>query len=198
MTSPGFAPSGLPINDADKTRAKVLVQEAYVAGVLSKDEFDARIDRIAAATGRLDLDAAVRGLRPAPMPAAPMLPATYAWASTSLEPRRNTGVGAFAHFSVFLGWIFGPLVTYAFAERGSFGRREAAKAFNWQLTSLVIFSLLGFVSGALHLSDAVMPLVSLVWFVLTIVGGVKAAQGIDWNNPVMRFVPFKVIDERRA
>ena len=107
-------------------------------------------------------------------------------------------MAAFAHFSVFFLWIFGPLLSYAAAAPGSLARREAAKAFNWQFFSFIALIGGGIANGVLgDRLDWAMGVAGLLWFVLTIVGGIRAAQGENWRNPVMRVVPWEVLRERR-
>ena len=190
MSNAGFPVPLLRVSDADRQRAEQWLKEAYVSGRLDEGEFDDRLGRVLTAQTRSDLTVACRGL-PA-MPAAAYLPRPVVTAN------QGTGLAAFAHFSVFFLWIVGPLLSYAVAAPGSLARREAAKAFNWQFVSFVGLVGAGIVNGLM--GDALgwaMGVAGLLWFVLTVVGGIRAAQGEDWRNPVMRLIPWEVLRERR-
>ena len=107
-------------------------------------------------------------------------------------------MAAFAHFSAFLLWLFGPALVYALSTPGTYARREAAKAFNFQLIALVAFVVVGMLGGitGLDIFGWLMPFMGLGWLVLTIVGGAKALQGENWKNPVRRVVPLQVLSEK--
>ena len=81
---------------------------------------------------------------------------------------------------------------------GTYARREAAKAFNFQLIALVAFVVVGMLGGitGLDIFGWLMPFMGLGWLILTIVGGAKALQGENWKNPVRRVVPLQVLSEK--
>ena len=117
------------------------------------------------------------------------------------EVRQQAGRGAagFAHFSVFLLWLLGPLLVFGLSAPGTYARREAAKAFNFQLLSFFAAGRDSFIVSAIFPGDAfepVMGFMALGWFVLTIVGGAKALQGEDWRNPVTRALKLQVLSEK--
>ena len=88
---------------------------------------------------------------------------------------------------------------YAASSQGSYSRREAAKAFNFQdLIATVVFVLVGILGGIteLDLFGALMPLIGLSWLVLTIIGGAKALQGENWRNPVKSVIKLEVLSEK--
>jgi uncharacterized Tic20 family protein len=123
---------------------------------------------------------------------------------TSYDPypvrqQEGSAGGALAHFSGFLPlMVLGPGIGYAVSSPGSVARRESAKAFNFQLVSLLGL-IIGGTLGAITdwgIFDFVLGLGAIAWVVLTIVGGVKAAQGADWQNPVTKVVKLKVLPEK--
>ena len=116
------------------------------------------------------------------------------------EVRQQAGRGAagFAHFSVFLLWLLGPLIVFGLSAPGSYARREAAKAFNFQLTSFLLLVAAGMVTSIFPGDgfDPVLGLMCLGWFLLTVVGGAKALQGDDFRNPVTRALKMQVLSEK--
>jgi uncharacterized Tic20 family protein len=116
------------------------------------------------------------------------------------EVRQQAGHGAagFAHLSVFVLWLLGPLLVFGLSAPGSYARREAAKAFNFQLLSFLLV-IAGAIASAIFPGDGfdpVMGLMAVGWFVLTIVGGAKALQGENWRNPVKSVLKLEVLSEK--
>lgn len=102
-----------------------------------------------------------------------------------------------AHVSPFFTFLLGPALVRAIAPAGSFAKREAAKAFNFQLIAFIAAVVAGVVvDGILHVGDGLMALGFLAWFVMTIVGAVHAFKGEPWDNPVMKVVPWRPMDEK--
>ena len=76
------------------------------------------------------------------------------------KERAGRGVAAFAHFSAFCCGSSAQLWFYALSTPGTYARREAAKAFNFQLIALVAFVVSACLGGHhwtryLRLADAV-------------------------------------------
>ena len=94
--------------------------------------------------------------------------------------------------------MLGPGLVYAASTQGTYARREAAKAFNFQLIATVAFVLVGILGGIteLDLFGILMPLIGLSWLVLTVIGGAKALQGENWRNPVKSVVKLEVLKEK--
>jgi uncharacterized Tic20 family protein len=115
------------------------------------------------------------------------------------ELRQGAGRGAagFAHLSVFFFWIFGPGLVFALSPAGSYARREAAKAFNFQVVSAISLAVVAIVSAVanVNLIGWMFPLMALSWLILTVVGGAKALQGEDWRNPVKSVLRLQVLPE---
>lgn len=177
----------LPVTVPDRDRAEDALKEAYADGRIGEAELDRRLGQVMTAASRRDLNAAFYGIVPS-RPFGTALPA-------AVRPR-GTGMAALAHFSVFFTWIFGPLLCWAVASPGSFARREAAKAFNFQVIATVLLVLTGIVGGIVlpAVIDTVMGLGFVAWLVLTVVGGARAASGVNWTNPVSRVVRWEVLD----
>ena len=130
------------VTSEQRNRAEKWLQEAYADGRIGEDEFDRRIDQVISAATRRDLDEAFVGLGQATVPPI-AFGADGADGSdegpTRTKVRADTGrrVAALAHLSPLFSWLLGPLLVFALTEPGSYPRREAAKAFNFQLTSTV-------------------------------------------------------------
>ncbi len=95
-------------------------------------------------------------------------------------------------------WLLGPVLVFALTQPGSYPRREAAKAFNFQLISAVAFIGTIIVAAITELAvfEWMLPLMFVGWFILTIVGGAKALQGEDWKNPVKHVIKLEALSER--
>lgn len=192
MSSYDHPSLALPVTDAERDRAEHLLKEAYVDGRLDMADFDRRVGQVMVAGTRRDLNASLAGLQ---QPARPALAPYSAYTPVPARPV-GTGAAAAAHFLPFVAWIFGPLAIWALSAPASYARREAAKAFNWQFTSTILLLIAGII-GSIVDGVVVNQLVGLAWIgwvVLTIVGGAKAAQGANWNNPVNRVVRWNVLD----
>jgi uncharacterized protein len=98
-----------------------------------------------------------------------------------------------AHLSAYLGFVgvpvIGPLVVFLiFGNRSQFVRHHSADALNFNITmfiAAVVSALLIFVVVGL----ALLPIVALSWFILTIVAAVAANRGELYRYPLtLRFV----------
>ena len=76
-------------------------------------------------------------------------------------------------------WIVVPAIIYGSAPRNSLTRREAAKAFNFQLVAGFGFMTVAIVLGGILGFGAPVALAWLAWLGLTVFGGIKAATGED-------------------
>lgn len=181
---------GLHVTPEQRERAEHWLAQAYAEGRISEEEFDARIDQVLSAQSRRDLNAAFYGL--VPVPAAPA-------ASTAIVPRQGSHLAAaLAHFSALFTWLIGPGLFYLLAPSDTDTKREAAKAFNFQLVATLAFIAVGIVAAVIP-GDGFNPILGLMWvgwLVLTIVGGIKAARGDGWHNPVTRVAKLKVLPEK--
>lgn len=204
-TVPGFEhPSlSLPVSDLERQRAESALMDAYADGRLSEEDFERRIGLAIAARTRRELNESFLGLVEPP-PAAQSLsrgpsygsaPATRSGQSEVDGAGRATA--AVAHFLPLVSSALGPGLIFAISQPGTFARREAAKAFNFQLISLVSLLVAGMSSWILP--DAMVGLLFSVaflgWLIGTITGGAKAASGEDWTNPVRKVIPWQVLPE---
>jgi uncharacterized membrane protein len=183
-----------------RDRAESWLKEAYADGRISEDEFDRRIGQVISSVTRKELNEAFYGLVQVPTTsrALGVHPAYQPLVRPETRQQAGRGVAAFAHFSVFFVWLFGPGLVFALSTPGTYARREAAKAFNFQLISTVAFIAAGIISAITN-SDIIgglFGLMGLGWLVLTIVGGAKALQGEDWRNPVKNVVKLEVLSEK--
>lgn len=188
----------LPVTDVQRERAEQWLQEAYADNRISEDEFDQRIGQVIGASTRRDLNAAFLGLVHVPVPSQALGVHPAYQPMPHRTESANRGTGAVAHFSALFTSFVGPGIIYALAERGSYGRKEAAKAFNFQVISVVALFVAGIVSSLMpnSIDGIFFPLISIAWLLFTVVGGAKAAQGEDWTNPVRKVVRLEILKEK--
>ncbi len=203
MTQDFFAPVD-SVSKQDRDGAERRLREAYGLGRMDAAEFEARMSRVITAERLEELAAAVDG----PLPITGSGPSygyrgyepSGAVSGEVLPVRpgadRSNVTAAVAHLSAFLFWLFGPLVVWAISPAGSYAKREAAKAFNWQLVA----SAVGLAASAVGWilpgdGNPVARIWMIVWVILTILGAVGAARGKDWRNPVRALVPWEVLSE---
>lgn len=199
-----------PVTAEQRDRAAQHLQTAYAEGRISEEEFDRRIGQVLSAANRKELNDAFYGLvevptfsQPGPQPgAAYPSPAYHGYGSGyGYQPAvRNEGTagGALAHFSGLFVSILGPGIGYAVSKPGSPARKESAKAFNFQMVSL-LFVIVGGTLSAITDSGLIhflMGLATIAWVVLSIIGGVKAARGENWANPVKKVVKWEILPEK--
>lgn len=176
----------LRVGDVERSRAEALLQDAYCTGRLDEVELDQRLGMVLAAQTRRDLNAGVAGLPArltAPQPVVARSP-------------QATALGGVAHLSGLVSWIFGPLFAYAVATPGTPARREAAKAFNFQMVAGLACIVTAIVGGFVLPEAAfgvVMMLGWLGWLILTIMGGARALSGQPFTNPVTRIVRLEAL-----
>ena len=188
------------VTTEQRDRAESWLKEAYADGRISELEFDQRIGQVLSAVSRKDLNEAFYGLVQVPTPsrALGVHPAYQPLVRPETRQQAGRGVAGFAHFSFFFMWLFGPGLVYALSSPGTYARREAAKAFNFQLISTIAFFTMAIIGGITNsdLIGGLLGLLCLGWFILTIVGGAKALQGEDWKNPVKSVVKLEVLSEK--
>lgn len=190
----------LHVTEQQRDRAEQWLQEAYADGRVSESEFDARIGQVISAVTRRDLNSAFYGLVQVPMHSQALgkHPVYHPAIRPETRQQAGRGVAGFAHFSGFFFWLFGPGLVFVSSSPGSYSRREAAKAFNFQLVStiaVVLMIILGAVTGV-DVFFFLAWMMSLAWVVMTIVGGAKALQGENWRNPVKNVIKFEALSEK--
>ena len=188
------------VTPEQRDRAEHWLQEAYADGRITEDEFDRRIGQVISAATRKELNVAFYGLVQVPTRSQAMgLHTAYQpMVRPETQQQAGRGVAGLAHFSAFFAWIFGPGLIYAVSPVGSYVRKEAAKAFNFQVITAISFVsviILGAVTE-LEFFAWLLPLMFIGWLVLTIVGGTKALQGEDWRNPVKSVLKIQVLPEK--
>ena len=190
----------MSVTPEQRDRAVSWLQQAYAEDRIGESELDWRLGQVLEADNRRELNQAFYGIVEVPVAARAMNlhPAYQPLVRPELRQQAGRGAAGFAHFSVFLLWLVGPLMVFGLSAPGSYARREAAKAFNFQLTSFLLLVATGIVSSIFPGDgfDPVFGLMALGWFVLTIVGGAKALQGEDFRNPVTRVLKLQVLSEK--
>lgn len=210
MSSSPFASANHPTLDwavtpDQRAKAEDYLQQAYVDGRLSKDEFDERMAKALAANTRRELNDAFDGLAriPTAFPGSPMATSNVMpWAAASslpARPRDATTTGALAHFSGAFTWFLGPALIAAGTRKGTVAHQQAAKAFNAVLSSTIVIAVLGSVSHLplMHWVNGLTGIATVMAFIFMIVGGIKATNGEQWTNPFQRLLPIRVLDERK-
>lgn len=106
--------------------------------------------------------------------------------------------GAIAHFLGLFTWIVGPGIVYAISPAGSDARKEAGKAFNFQVIAMLALIVGGVASIILPnwMDNILFPVLWLGWLLGTVVGGAKAAQGEDWTNPATKLTRLRILSEK--
>ncbi len=189
----------MSVTPEQRDRAVAWLQQAYAEDRIGESELDWRLGRVLEAHDRRGLNEAFLGLVSVPLAsqAVGLHPAYQPLVRPEVRQQVGRGAAGFAHFSVFLLWIVGPLLVFGLSSPGTYARREAAKAFNFQLLSFFLF-VAGGITAAITSSggfDTIFGVMMLGWFVLTVVGGAKALQGEDWRNPVTRVLKLQVLSE---
>ena len=197
LPHPSLATSVTP---EQRDRAVTWLQQAYAEDRIGESELDWRLGRVLEAANRRELNEAFYGIVSVPFAsqAVGLHPAYQPLVRPEVRQQAGRGAAGFAHFSVFLLWVVGPLLVFGLSQPGTYARREAAKAFNFQLLSFFLF-IAGGITAAIFPGDGFDPILgfmALGWFILTIVGGAKALQGEDWRNPVTRVLKLQVLSEK--
>jgi uncharacterized protein len=176
--------SDLLVTPAQRDRAVEILQEMYADGRLTHLEFDTRLEQALKAQTRSQLNASFDGLLARPVP-------TYApVAFTRPAPLQRydgsgRGLGTLAHWLGYPTMFVGPALIVATAGKNNPAvRKHAVEALNFQLSALGMFMLLGIVAGVTHGFTAFLfPLVGVVWFILTGIGGLATLLGNDFRYP---------------
>ncbi|MEA5154108.1 DUF1707 domain-containing protein [Raineyella sp.] len=187
----------LLVSDEQRDRAVDWLQRAYADGRLTEVELDQRLDQVFAARTRKDLNLAFYGLvQPTSTSQALGTHPAYApLVSPQVRDGAGRGIAAFSHFSALVTWIFGPLIGYMVAPVGSEAKRQAAAAFDFTLISTGGMIAGGILSEIWNPLGIIAGISALAWFLLTIVGGAKAAAGEAWENPVLKLIPVRILSK---
>jgi hypothetical protein len=174
----------LAVTPADRQAAVERLRAAYDEGSLTASDYDRRAGMAAMASSRRDLNTAFLGL----------VDVTPEDVRRSMAPEVGRGLAVVAHLSGWLFFLVGPLVCYAVAPSGSYARREAAKAVN-----LSVLTLLGLAIALVvmmfntHVGAPLALLIGGCWWLTSLVAAIQAAKGNDWDHPLKRWLPFEVV-----
>ncbi len=176
--------SELLVTPAQRDRAVEILQEMYADGRLTHLEFDSRLELALKARTRAELNGSFDGLLARPVP-------TYAPAAFTrpapLQPYQGSGrgMGTISHWLGYPTFFVGPALIVATAgKQNPVIRKHAVEAVNFQISALAVFTLLGIVTGITDgFTGFLFPIVGLVWFVLTGIGGLAAMLGSDFKYP---------------
>lgn len=176
--------SDLLVTPAQRDRAVEILKEMYADGRLDHVEFDTRLELALKARTRAELNSTFNGLVSRPVP-------TYAPAAfTRPVPlqRYNSsgrGMGTVAHWLGYPTFFVGPAIVAATSgKKNPAVRKHAVEALNFQLSAFGAFALLGIMTGATHgFLGFLFPLLGILWFVLTGIGGLATAAGANFRYP---------------
>ena len=105
-----------------------------------------------------------------PQPAAP------------LSPSEDRQWGSFAHLGGILGILPSLIIWLVFKDRGSFANSEGKEALNFQITA-AIAEVIGYMLMPVLIGFVIVPAVYAVRIVLSILGYLKAKDGIGYRYP---------------
>lgn len=185
----------LRLTNEQRDRATSWLQEAYADGRLTEAEFDRRVGQVLEATTRKDLNLAFYGLVDVPRPQTAVVPTSRA--HVARRDDESTALGAIAWFGSIFSMFIVPLVMYLVSVRGSKNRAITADALNFQLFSMLFFTIGGALVGITNSGVLAMAIAAygVIWLVLSIIGGLRAANGDSWRNPVTRLVRFQPLKD---
>jgi len=174
--------SELLVTPAQRDRAVEILQEMYADGRLERIEFDTRLELALKARTRSELNGTFDGLVAHPVPT--FAPAAF---SRPMPVRQSDGrgMGLVSHWLGFPTFFVGPaLVAAGAGKQNPVVRKHAVEALNFQLSAFGLFALLGIITGVTQgFTGFLFPLLGLVWFVLTGIGGIAALLGSEFRYP---------------
>jgi uncharacterized Tic20 family protein len=176
--------SDLLVTPAQRDRAVEILQEMYADGRLERVEFDTRLELALKSRTRAELNSTFDGLMARPVPT--YVPAAFTRpAPIQRYDGQGRGLGLVSHWLGYPTFFVGPALMVATAgKQNPAVRKHAVEALNFQLSALGAFALLGVVTGVTEgFTGFLFPLLGLVWFVLTGIGGLAAALGSDFRYP---------------
>ena len=176
--------SELRVTTEQRDRAVEILQEMYADGRVDKLEFDTRLELALKARTRAELNSTFDGLMARPVPT--HVPAAF---SRPMPLQRynsdGRGMGTVAHWLGYPTFFVGPALVVATAgKQNPAVRRHAVEALNFQLTAFMAFAGLGILTGVVgdFLAFA-FPILGVMWFILTGVGGIATAAGSKFRYP---------------
>jgi len=97
------------------------------------------------------------------------------------DQKENTGLAAISHVLGLVFGLLGPIIIYAVAE-DDFVKKNAAKAFTWQVFFL-LYMMLSFFMLTFFIGILLLPIVYILNIAFCIIGAVKAGNGQVWKYP---------------
>jgi uncharacterized Tic20 family protein len=175
--------SDLLVTPAQRDRAVEILQEMYADGRLEHVEFDTRLELALKARTRVELNRTFDGLVSRPVPT--YAPAAFTRPAPLQSYGDGRGMGTIAHWLGYPTFFVGPALVVATAgQRNPAVRKHAVEALNFQLSAAGAFALLGIITGATQgFTGFLFPLLGILWFVLTGIGGLATAVGSNFRYP---------------
>jgi uncharacterized Tic20 family protein len=176
--------SDLLVTPAQRDRAVEILKEMYADGRLDHAEFDTRLELALKARTRAELNSTFDGLVARPVPT--YVPAAYTRpAPLQRYDGDGRGMGTVAHWLGYPTFFVGPAIVVATAgQKNPAVRKHAVEALNFQLSAFGAFALLGIMTGATEGFTAFLfPILGILWFILTGIGGLATAVGANFRYP---------------
>jgi uncharacterized Tic20 family protein len=176
--------SQLLVTHEQRDRAVEILQEMYADGRVDKFEFDTRVELALKARTRAELNSTFDGLVARPVPT--YVPAAFSRpAPLQRYNSDGRGMGTVAHWLGYPTFFVGPALVAATAgKQNPAVRRHAVEALNFQLTAALAFAALGIATGIVgNWIGFLFPILGIMWFVLTGIGGIATAAGSNFRYP---------------
>ncbi len=181
-----------PITEMQRDHAERLLHQAHRNGQITTPDFERRFTQAMNASRSGQLAGAIANI-PAPVTQALVQVHNQyrgyqrQQASAMALPEQANQTAMWAHLSGLISGPVGPGLFYLTARQGSVVRKQAAKAFNFQVAALIVLIVAGIVLSMLGLGT-LGNILWAGWLALTVIGGVKANRGEAWENPLHNYV----------
>ncbi|GAA0594963.1 DUF1707 and DUF4870 domain-containing protein [Kribbella sandramycini] len=176
--------SELLVTPEQRDRAVEILKEMYADGRIDHMEFDTRVDLALKARTRAELNGSFDGVVARPVPT--YVPAAFTRpAPVQRYTGDGRGMGTVAHWLGYPTFFVGPAIVVASAgKQNPAVRRHAVEALNFQLTAFLAFAAAGIATGIVgSWLGFVFPILGIMWFILTGVGGIATAAGSNFRYP---------------
>lgn len=189
QSAPMPAPDA-PITEMQRDGAERLLHQAHRDGRITTTDFERRFTEAMNAARSGQLAGAIANI-PAPVTQAVVQVhnqyRSYQQQQAVALPEQANQTAMWAHLSGLISGPVGPGLFYMTARQGSVVRKQAAKAFNFQIAALIVMVVTGIVFSILGLGTLA-NIVWAAWLALTVIGGVRAKRGEAWNNPIHNYI----------
>lgn len=198
--------AGLPVTPEQRQRVQDYLIAARDQGLIGQGELDGRLAAALIARNRGELDQTYADIQLNTAPNTQQhvdygyqnagsgytYQAPYPVQTNFPSPTQGMGAARAAHFLGLITSFIGPAVIYVMSQKGTFANREAARAFNFQLTMFVGFVIAGLLEDFIGLG-IVGGVIGMMWLIGTLVGGFTV--GSENGKLVDKFTVLKVLND---